>query len=151
MSSAVSFWRAAALALIAGMAAACSSAHPYKNAGPENLHIATDVRSGTAILRVFEAEDKCSRNYQGTVELSERNLQAGLPVNKQSYLVFIFEGGSNYLTGYHTIAYDLYLTPRPGYRYDAEVSYVEGVYGVTIYERDTHGGRRKIPRIEPGC
>ena len=146
----MSLGRTAVLVLVTGAVAACSSAFPYRSAGPENLHIATDLRSGTAIMRVYETKGKCSWNYQGTVELSRRNLQVGLPVNRQSYLVFIFEGG-NYFAGYHSIDYDMYLTPRPGYRYEAEVSYNNDMYDVTIYERGRHGGRRKIPHISPHC
>jgi hypothetical protein len=101
-------------------------------------------------MDVYGVDSKCEASYQGTVDLSDKKVSTGIPANKLSYLVFYFRGGS-YFTGYHGTSYAIYLTPRPGYRYDATASYADGMYGATIYEQDARGGgRRKIP-FEHAC
>jgi len=151
MSNGVSFRRAAMLAVVAGIVAGCSSLHPFKSGAPENMAITTDARSVSVQMDVYSVDSKCEASYQGTVDLSDKKVRTGIPANKLSYLVFYFGGGS-YFTGYHSTSYAIYLTPRPGYHYDATASYADGMYGATIYERDAHGGgRRKIPFIEHAC
>ncbi len=141
-------YRVALLALIAGMASGCSSTHPYASSTPENMTITTDVRSGTANLDVYSVEAPCKTNYEGTVDLSDAKLRIGVPANKLICLEFNFDGG-NYFTGYRHTYYRMYLTPRAGYHYDTAVSYVDAMYGATIYEVDGHGGRRQLHYAEP--
>ncbi len=150
MRRAVSFFRTVAPALIVGAFASCSSLHPFKSTGPENMNITTDAHSVSVRMDVYSVDAKCEASYQGTVDLSDHRVNTGIPANNLAYLEFSFSGG-NYFTGSHTTDYGLYLTPRPGYRYDVAVSYAAAMYGVTIYEQDAHGTRRKIPFTGNTC
>lgn len=144
MTRAASLSRVAALALVAGVVAGCSSLHSFKSSGPENMNITTDAHSVSVRMDVYSVDAKCEASYEGTVDLSEHKVSTGIPASKLAYLAFFFSGG-NYFTGYHSTNYGMYLTPRPGYRYEADVSYADSMYGVTILEVDGHGARRKIP------
>lgn len=148
MPSLISFCRVALLVPVACALSACSSTHAYTSKPPENMSIKPDVRTGSARLHVYDVDNKCNMNYQGTVELSEK-VRIGLPVNKLSYLDFNFSDTSLF-TGSHSTSYGMYLTPRAGYHYDAVVSYVDEMYGATVHEQDTHGGaRHEVPSIVP--
>ncbi len=143
--------RAAMAALLAALTA-CSGMHAYKQTAPDTMLITTDIRSGSARMHIYEMNGPCNSEYQGTVDLPDSDkTKVGIPVGKPSALQFAFYGGSAYFMGTHSISYETYLTPRAGYHYEIQVSYVEKMYNATVYELDTHGGRRKVPRVEPEC
>lgn len=149
MPTLITFFRAALLVLVAGLASACSSIHDYSNSKPENLTLKPDVRSGSARLHIYDVDNACNAKYQGTVELGSAKVKVGLPANKLSYLDFNFSDSSIF-TGSHSISSGMYLTPRAGYQYEAVVSYIDKMYSAAIYEQDMHGGaRHEVPRIEP--
>lgn len=150
MYTPLSFTRTFLVLLVVGGIGACSTLHTYSNVVGENLFITQDVRSGTARLDVYSGESLCNVSYQGTVELSDKRVSIGLS-GKTIYLDFNFQSGS-YFTGYKNNSYGVYLIPRAGFHYEAAVSYVDNMYGVTLYEQDAQGGgRRKFQRIEPAC
>jgi len=123
--------------------------HDYTSSTPENLAITPDVRSGSAYLHVYDVDNTCNLTYQGTVELSSSKVKVGLPVNKLSYLDFNFSDSSIF-TGSHSTSYGTYLTPRAGYHYDVVASYIDKMYGATIYEQDQYSGARHVvPHIAP--
>ncbi len=137
------------LILVAGMASACSSMHDYTNSKPENMSITPDVRKGSALMHVYDVDNKCDLHYQGTVELSGAKLKVGIPVSKLSYLEFIFSDTSIF-TGSHSTSYGMYLTPRSGNQYDATVNYIDGMYYAKIHEQDSRGGtRHEVQRTVP--
>lgn len=144
--------RRAASAAVLVTLAACSSMHAYKQIAPDNMLITTDIRSGSARMHIYEMDGPCNESYQGTVDLPDNDkTKLGIPTGKPSALRFTFYGGSAYLTGTHSISYDTYLTPRAGHHYEIQVSYIDAMYSATIYEQDGHGGRHKVPRVEPAC
>jgi hypothetical protein len=143
--------RTALLTIVVALVSACSSNHPYAGGFSENLSIAADVRAGRARLHVFAATNACKPDYLGTVELSEKKSRIGLPVNRPIYLSFNFFDGS-LITGSNDVYYDMYLTLRAGYQYQADVNYIDNMYGATIFEQDGRGGaKRKIPHAELPC
>lgn len=142
--------RAAAGALLATLTA-CSGIHAYKQTAPDNMLITTDVRSGSATMHIYEMNGPCNLEYQGTVDLPDSDkTKLGIPAGKAVALEFDFYGRSVF-TGAHSMSYETYLTPRAGYHYEIQVSYIDKMYGATVYELDTHGGRHKVPRVEPQC
>ncbi len=142
--------RAATGALFAALAG-CSGIHAYKQTAPDNMLITTDVKSGSATMHIYEMKDPCNSEYQGTVDLPDSDkTKLGIPAGKPVALEFVFYGRS-FFTGGHSISYDTYLTPRAGYHYEIQVSYIDKMYSATVYEYDTHGGRHKVPRVEPQC
>lgn len=150
MLTQASFYKATLIALVIGMACACSSMVPYKNSSPANMTISTDVRRGAAQLHVYGVDTACNMNYQGTVDLSGQNVKIALPTNKPIILVIDFTTNSLF-TGSSRNSYSTYLTLRTGYHYEALVSYVDNMYGATLYEQETHGGKRKIPHANLPC
>jgi hypothetical protein len=143
--------RRAATASVLAMLSACSSMHAYKQTAPDNMLVTTDIRSGSAQMHIYETDGHCAENYLGTVDLPDNGkLNLGTPAGKPVLLAFDFYG-SSFFTGAHSISYETYLTPRPGHHYEMQVSYVDKMYGATIYEQDGHGGRHKVARIEPEC
>jgi len=139
----------ALVVIVATLASACSSLHDYTNSTPSNLAIKPDVRSGSARLDVYDVDSKCNATYQGTVELDGVKVSVGVPISRLSYLEFIFSDSSIF-TGSRSISTGIYLTPRAGYQYDADISYIDKMYSATIYEKDMHGSaRHEVPRIVP--
>lgn len=146
----VSLGKPALVALLAVMASACST-HPYKNDSPVNMTITTDVRRGSADLHIYDIDNTCKTSYLGTVGLTDPKVRIALPTSKPSYLVVNFSSTSLFW-GSSSTSYDIFVTPRAGYRYEALVNYIDKMYGATIYEQEANGGaRRKLPRVEPAC
>jgi hypothetical protein len=144
--------RRAATACIVTLLTACSSMHAYEQTAPDNMLVTTDIRSGSARMHIYETDGHCTENYLGTVDLPDNGkTKLGTPAGKPIALAFDFYGGSAYFTGAHSISYDTYLTPRAGHHYEIQVSYVDKMYGATVYEQDGHGGRHKVARVEPEC
>lgn len=131
-----------------GMIVACSSTHPYSNNSPENLSFKIDIRKGTAWLNVYEVDNACATKYMGTVELEGSRVKVAIPINKPSYLQFSF-ANSSLLSGNGSTSYGMYLTSRAGYQYDATVSYVDDMYTMMLYEKNSGGVRRDITRVVP--
>lgn len=139
----------ALLVLVAGMASSCSSMRDYTNSSPENLIVKPDIHSDSASMHVYAVDRQCNARYQGTVKLRNTRIKIGIPINKQSYLEFVFANAS-FFSGSHSISSGVYLTPRAGYQYEATVSYIDKMYSVSIYEHDAHGGaRREISHFVP--
>lgn len=119
---------------------ACSSLKTYENDSNKNLQVRTQteseswlprVRTSVDIHRVWEG---CTVDYQGTVRLSQPKTDIGIPPDQWSYLVFVFSNSTLLADRNSTTTYETLVKPRPNYRYEAEVSYKNDLYHVSIRE-----------------
>ncbi len=145
--------RDCAALLAASLLAGCSGIKAYPDTLPKNLHIRTETGSGSvlskvrAAVHIHQVDASCRTEYQGTLELNARSVEAGIPAERWSYMVFVFAsssflGGSSSSTHYETL-----LRPRAGYTYDVKVSYGDRMYDVAIREIDPRSSAsREIER-----
>lgn len=138
--------RAIFLALAAGLLAGCSGIRPYPDTPDRNLLIRTDARSGSAFSRVraavdiYRVDEQCRADYQGTVELDQPEVSAGIPADRSSYLAFRFSGSGLLGGTSSSISKETLLNPRAGHRYDIDVTYRDDIYNVVIREYPASGG-----------
>jgi len=135
-----------------GFLAGCSGLKTYSSNLDENLRIKTETDSGSVFSSVEAAVDihtvkpDCSTEYAGTVQLDESSSDVGIPAGRSSYLVFVFER-SGFFSADSTITYNTLIRPRPGYQYNATVSYKENIYNVVINE--VNPGSKKNLELDP--
>ena len=131
--------RAAVLAL-AFVAGCASGTKPYDAGGAvKNLTVRT-ASSARAALHVHAVDAQCATQYLGTVALDKPSIDVGVPAGRWSWLEFSFET-SGFLASRRTqMSRGTLLHPRPGARYEAEVSYRDDIYGVALRE-----GTRELP------
>jgi hypothetical protein len=130
----------------------------YQNTSDNNLYVRTDTDSGSLFSSVRAAVDihrvttDCTTDYEGTVQLNRPTIEIGVPPNRWSRLVFVFDSSSFWANRSGTITYDTLLKPRSGYHYQVVVTYKDGIYNVSV--RETHPGSsvtREIDRRDLGA
>jgi len=121
------------------------------NMGCPDMTSKIDIRRGTAWLSVYEVNKACDTTYLGTVEFERSRVKVAIPINKPSYLASSFSNAS-LLSGRGTTSYDIYLTTRAGYQYEAIANCIDDMYTVTIHEQNSRGGaRQEITRAMPAA
>jgi len=129
----------------------CSGLKTYHSDLENNLQITTQTDSGSifssldAAVDIHKVNPDCSTEYSGTIQLDDSSKDIGIPADRSSYLVFVFEK-SGFFSAETSTSYDTLIRPRNGYKYTAEVSYQENIYNVIINEVDP--GNRKSREIE---
>src|SRR6478736_7798668 len=84
----------------ASVLAGCSSLKPYPSVAPENVVVKSTIESGSVLssmrgsVHIHELDSGCHTSYVGTVKLDRPSIALGLPAERASYLVFVFEGSS---------------------------------------------------------
>lgn len=147
----------ASLALAAALAAGCSSLRPYPNVAPENVVVKSAIESGSILSSMrgsvhIHGVDGCNTSYVGTVKLDRPSVALGLPAERASYLVFVFEGSSLFGGSTSSAGAGTVLKPRAGYRYEFAVTYKDSIYNVVLRESDRNGGSHELPRQQlKGC
>ena len=155
-------WRACAEVLLVGSLASCSGIKTYPNSLEKNLQVRTSTESGSifssvrASLSISRVDAQCQTYYEGTVKLGKGAVEVGVPVERWSYLVFDFSSSGLLSSTSSTMGHATLLKPRPGYRYDIEVTYRDDIYNVVIRESrtGTNVGRdialRRVDTCEQG-
>ena len=124
----------------ASLVSACSGIKAYENSLDKNLHVHTATDSGSWFSRVRVAVDihrvgeHCAVDYDGTVQLTEPVTEIGVPTDRRSYLVFVFNNFSFFSNRSGTITYETLIRPRPHHQYDVAVSYKNDLYHAVIRE-----------------
>jgi hypothetical protein len=137
------------LLLPACLLAGCSGIKPYPNNLENNLHLHTKTDSGSlfssvrAAVDIYQVNARCQPEYQGTVDLDKSSLAIGIPIDQTSYLNFGFASSSWLANSNSTISYETLLTPRAGYDYDIEVTYLDDIYHVAILETHQRNSIRR--------
>jgi hypothetical protein len=151
--------RGVLLCLAVALMAGCSSLKTYPSRSPENVVVSSAIESGSFFssmrgsVHIHELDAGCRTNYLGSVKLDQPKVALGLPAERASYLVFVFEG-SSFLGGSSSSSSSAaVLKPRAGYRYEVAVSYRDSIYNVVLRESDPRrGSSRELPRQElKGC
>jgi hypothetical protein len=138
----------------AHLVAGCSGITPYPNNLSKNLSVRTVTDSGAWLSHVRAAVDihhmseNCSSGYEGTVQLGEALVEIGLPPDRWSYLVFVFDTASFLGNRNGTITYETLMRPASTYRYEAAVTYKNDIYNVTIREFPSDRSKsRELDRV----
>ena len=124
----------------ASLLSACSGIKTYENTLNKNLHVHAATDSGSWFSRVRAAVDihrvgeDCNRYYEGTVQLTGPSTEIGIPPDRRSYLVFVFNTYSFFYNRSGTITYETLIKPRSNHHYDVAVSYKNDLYHVMIRE-----------------
>jgi hypothetical protein len=151
--------RAAAVWLALALIAGCSSLKPYPGGPPENVVVSSAIESGSRFssmrgsLHIHELDSGCRTSYLGTVKLDQPKVALGLPADRASYLVFVFDGSSFLGGSSSSSSSGAVLRPRAGYRYEVAVTYRDSIYNVVLRESDPRKGTsRELPARElKGC
>jgi hypothetical protein len=128
--------------LAAGLLAGCSGLKTYPDTAPKNLLIRTEATTGSILstvrvaVHVHRVDAKCRTEYQGTVELGERAVHVGLPVDRVSLVAFVFNTSATFGGPSGSVRVEHLLKPRAGYTYQAKVSYADSMYHVLLQEID---------------
>lgn len=145
-------WHLVGLLAIIGLLVGCSGKYTYPDTLAKNLHIQTETESGSifssvrAALGVYQVDDQCKIEYQGTVDLDGRPVSVGIPSGRPSYLVFEFASSSFLANSRRSISYETLLLPVAGRDYDIKVSYMDDIYNVEI--RESRPGDAVVRNIE---
>ena len=124
----------------AQLLSACSGIKTYENSLNKNLHVHTATDSGSWFSRVHAAVDihrvgeDCALDYEGTVQLAGPEADIGIPPDRRTYLVFVFNSYSFFYNRSGTITYETLIKPRSNHHYDIAVSYKNDLYHVMIRE-----------------
>jgi hypothetical protein len=138
----------------AHLVAGCSGITPYPNGLSKNLSVRTVTDSGTwlshvrAAVNIHHVSEHCSSRYEGTVQLGEALVEIGLPPDRWSYLVFVFDTASFLGNRSGIITYETLMRPASSYRYEAAVTYKNDIYNVTIREFPSNRSKsRELDRV----
>ena len=135
--------RAAALFGLLVFFIGCASSKLYRDAGPQNLLVASSAESGIrGALHVHEVDPVCGARYLGTVKLDARSVAIGLAYEQPSYLVFSVEGAS----GFDPVG--ALVKPRTGHRYEVELKRRGNTYDVRLRETDTMGNEQQLALLD---
>ncbi len=130
----------------------CSGIKTFPNTLYKNLNIKTETDSGSlfskvrAAVDIYRVDSDCKTEYEGTVQLKNPSFEVGIPAGRLTYLVFVFSSSGFLSSSSSTITYNTLLKPRVGYNYDINVSYIDDIYNVVIWE--THPSEKKGRKVE---
>ena len=125
---------ALALLFTALLLGGCSAVKLYQAELPHNLKINSRIESVKGTLDIFSVDKQCETAYLGTVALDRNTIELGIATGQPSYLVVGFAGSSFWGSSSSYTSYDITLLPRKAYRYEFEVSYIDDIYHVAVYE-----------------
>ncbi len=122
----------------------CSSLRPYSYQGEDNLVIntTTDEHIDT-VVDIYDAENPCQLEYQGSIQVKPVSMTTGLPVNIHHYLVINFSSSSMW-TGDKNMGVNSVLQPEQGFRYQYDLSYKDNIYNVELREINTTTGKSRL-------
>jgi hypothetical protein len=128
------------LCSVAAILGGCASVKTYPNTLAPNVHIRTDVDSGSffrsaaAAFDIYRLDAGCQVEHLGRVNLDHPVTDVGMRPDQPSYVEFLFVNKTFLSGNVNALRYDTVLTPRSGYDYDVQLSYVSGLYNVTMRE-----------------
>jgi hypothetical protein len=136
----------AVLALLAG----CAGGQAYPDLPEKNLQVRTAASGVSVVMGVHRLDEKCFARYEGTVTLDRPTIEVGLPAGRLSLLVFEFYS-LGVFSGNRSLRREAKITPRPGYRYEALVTYKDSLYNVELREIDPRSGAAHELDVRRGC
>jgi hypothetical protein len=136
--------------LLISVVAGCSGLKTYPNTADKNLMVRTKTsrslfRSVEVSLQIYNLDDDCNADYLGSIKLKNGDTQIGIATDQFTCLAFVFVTPG-------IIRHTTILTPRPGVRYIADISYADSIYNVSIHEAGPSGTQgREIDRQVSKC
>lgn len=129
------FWLVLLLVLPVFLAS-CSNVKTYRSDIQRNFRIEPKVDLGSEFrLDIFDVDSKCEINYVGSVQLDNGSVEVGLPVNRPVYMeLILFKPASLFHSASATVYPMLFMHPRSGQKYVANVSYLDHFYKVQLRE-----------------
>lgn len=136
-----------------GVLGACSNIKPYPDHQPENVVVKVTADSGSfftdikTALHIYNVNNKCESHYLGTVDFDNPDTSLGLPANKLLYLDFSFVNSGFLSNQSSSMSYDTLLTPQKGAQYYIQLSYLDDMYNMEIWEkRSNKASKRELDR-----
>lgn len=123
-----------ALLSITLLASGCSSTKLYKDVLTHNLEVNSKTDSVEVTLDIYSVGMQCESEYLGSVALDKNSIELGIAMEKPSYLIVGFSSSSFWSNSSGLISYDFTLLPRKAFRYEVDVSYIDTIYNVIVYE-----------------
>ena len=121
----------------------CSATKLYKNELAHNLEVNSKTDSVETTLDVYSVGAQCASEYLGRVAIDRGSVGLGIEPEKPSYLVVGFAHSSFWSNSSGSISYDFTLLPRKSFRYEVDVSYIDKIYNVTVYEVSKLTGKKR--------
>jgi hypothetical protein len=121
----------------------CGGDKLYRTTLPSNLTVSTIAKSMTATLNIHSVDTQCNPSYLGTIKLNSETTDLGIPTNKPVHLVVGFSSTSFLRSSSTYSSYDILIVPRPEYRYEMAVRYVDNIYNVEVFEVNRNTGERQ--------
>ncbi len=131
--------------LIVLLATGCSSIQPYQGNLPNNISVKFSEESVSGLkgrVDVYALGKQCNGPLKGSVKFKKTPVKFGVPVNSNILLSFQIQM-SHWLKGQSTITIDAFLKVNPNSQYDAQLTYVDRSYGISLYETNAISGVRK--------
>ena len=121
----------------------CSAMKLYKVELPRNLQVSSRIESVEATLDIYRVGKQCETAYLGTVVLDRNMIELGIAKELPSYLVVGFSGSSFWSNSSSYTSYNITLLPREAYQYELEVSYIDDIYHVAVYEINQNTSKKR--------
>lgn len=87
-------------------------------------------------------DKKCKLDHLGVVELDKPTNKVGLPVNQKLLIEFSFVNATFMNQSSSVTREETIITPLRGRFYEAEASYDEGIYDVSIWQRKSSRSKK---------
>jgi hypothetical protein len=137
-------------AVLAILLAGCAGTKPYAGLPEKNLQVRTAAVGAAVVMSVHSLDSKCFAEFEGVVTLDRPLIEIGLPADRLSLLVFEFYS-LGLSPGGRSLKKEARLLPRPGYRYEARVTYKDSLYGVELWEIDPRSAASRELDTRRGC
>jgi len=125
------------------LAGGCSTTKIYKDVLSHNLEVNSETDSVETTLDIYSVGAQCESEYLGTVALDRSSIELGIAIEKPSYLSVGFASSSFWSSSSGFISYDFTLLPRKAFRYEVDVSYIDNIYNVIVYEVGQFTGEKR--------
>ena len=125
------------------LAGGCSATKLYKDVLTHNLELNSKTDSVKATLDIYSVGEQCEYEHLGTVALDKSSIELGIAMEKPSYLIAGFASSSFWSSSSGFIGYDFTLLPHKAFRYTVDVSYIDEIYNVTVYEVSQLTGKKR--------
>lgn len=127
--------------LVFGVAGCDESPYAYPDRPEKNLLVLAVSNSGKVSLEVHN----CRGAYEGFVPLDQPAVAIGMPTDRPSVLVFDFRNPNM------SNKKEVQLAPRPGYRYEARVTFKDAIYTIELWEIDPRSNARRELDMSKRC
>lgn len=129
---------------ILSVLASCASViKPYVSGLPTNFEIVNRTESVEASLHIYNLDEQCVADYQGTIALNDSRSEVGVTPGQPTLLEVGFSSSSFWGSSSGYISYPVTLVPGSALRYRIEASYRDDIYNVAVFEINRSTGKKR--------